>query len=142
MAILELWGEREDQDRAVSTGSFSNERSEFSRNLVWKNVVYPDDLTDSIVNMVGITSTAIGDGALQRVTPKADPQFPWMVADAILGLQGIGQSDEIEGLPSDAMEVPLAMDSYGLWKDYECKVRFSQRPYPVLPDTKIVVNTL
>src|SRR5262245_36133601 len=144
MAVMLQWGEREEQERAEAAGSFSLERSEWSRGLILKGdlVPAPQDLLDTVVDILGITRTTVYDGGLQRIVPKADPQFPWMVADAIVNLQGLGRSVEVLGVPSDVLEVPLVSDSYGLWRDYDCKVRFAQRPYPVLPDSKINVNEL
>jgi hypothetical protein len=141
MAVLTYYGEREELDRATASGSFSQDRSSWSRTLIIDcQGAMEQDLYDTIIDIVGTTETAVGDGRLTRLLPKADPQFRWMVADSIASLQGLGQSGEITLLGPEALEVPPVDDSYGLWGTYDCRVNFMPAPYALLSDDKITMT--
>src|SRR5262245_26253220 len=128
MAVMLQWGEREEQERAEAAGSFSLERSEWSRGLILKGdlVPAPQDLLDTVVDILGITRTTVFRGGLACIGPEGGPEFPWVGGGAVVNPAGPGRSVEVLGVPSDVLEVPLVSDSYGLWRDYDCKVRFAQ----------------
>lgn len=89
--------------------------------------------------ILGTTSTSIGEGGLSRQLPLADGLYPWMYAESINGLRGIGlATQEPPQLSTNTASLP----GYALFQNYELTVTCTDRKYPVSPDTAIVSATV
>lgn len=107
------------------------------------------ELLDAITDILGYTErNASGDGRLKRFLPKAHPLFWWMSATAISSIVGIGTNDADTGdtLALTAanevdLEVTPIMDTYGLYPRYQITVEFAHRPYALLNDDSIYIET-
>lgn len=95
----------------------------------------PTDLQNAIQQIIGNTSTNVGDGRLQRILPLAHPVFPFWYASNITSIRGAGQPTQAQAFP--ALEAS-AFPNYLLYPRYEFTVEFSPRDYAVLADSTIV----
>lgn len=99
--------------------------------------VLPDDLLRAPFTILGGINSSVGDGRLRRTLPLAHPQWPWLYADRIASVRGIGGPPVKLGSITPLEAVPL--DYYALYSVYEFVVEFSSRNYAVLSDDDIDV---
>jgi len=101
------------------------------------NTPDPEDdvsLRDAITEIIGTTSTDVGDGRLQRTPPLAHPLWPWLTANAITNIRGKGKGQLLDA--DDTLEVPT-FPQYWLYPQYEITVEFKQQQYCIATDDKI-----
>ena len=120
--------------RTPIASTFSMESSEATLSGTVDSSVI--DNTNGIVEVLG-SSIAGGDGRINRLMPLAHPEYPWLFAES-LQIEGIGFKEKaITSAPSFDVK---PMKNYAKYKLYKYTIRFTTRPYSVLPDTKIKVN--
>lgn len=103
----------------------------------WPYFVNSFEVEAALTEILGGTETAKSDGRLKRKLPKAHPHYPWLYAERISNIQGIGKP----ALFTDTRtyEVPLITPRLALYKTYLFQVEFVQRPYYVVGDDNIPV---
>lgn len=100
--------------------------------------VAPDELEDAITELLGSVSPA-GDGTLTRTLPKAHPFWPWLFASRISNIQGVRFNEAVEA--NDELEAP-SLDEYGEYELWRLTVEFEPRPYAVLADDSIELESV
>jgi hypothetical protein len=106
----------------------------------WQYDVGPFDVADALVDVLGTTDTAVSaDGRMTRKLPKAHPQFPWMYAERVANLQGVGKPTTFN--ITDSFECPLLVQQIALYQRYRLTIDFLPRPYYVVADANIPVAT-
>lgn len=95
------------------------------------------ELDDAITEILGSCS-ARGDGSLSRTLPLAHPRFPWLFAEKILNIQGIGSPTKTAA--ETELEAPT-FTHYADYPYYRFQVEFAPRPYAVLDDLSIGLVT-
>ncbi len=104
-----------------------------------------EDLQNAVTEVLGTTQIAPGTGALsgqlQRQPPIAHPVYPFHYAEVITNFRGVGQFTKTLGASEDlgAASVP-GMEFFALYDQYWITVKYTPRPYPVLPDSEITVD--
>jgi hypothetical protein len=139
-------------DLSPGRGSFDARSGKWSR-VYYVGVQNAGDLTDAIQRIIGRTHWLPAGGTsgkLVRSLPLADPQFPWLYADAVSDIVGMGMTDP-NNLSGQAgatyhaavTEFPrqdeLPTNQFGLWPVYALTVQFAPRPFRVLPDSAITM---
>ena len=91
------------------------------------------NLEDALVDLLG-SSEPRGDGRLRRTLPKAHPRFPWLYAERIAEVRGMGKPTFTPADPD--LEAP-ALLHYADYPVYLLTVEFKPRPYAVVQDSLI-----
>ena len=83
-----------------------------------------------------------GFGGLIRHTPLAHPLFPWLYAESITNLNGNGQYTlTAQSVNYENPNTSLILSQWASWPTWRCQIRFTARPYPVLPDVNIPLDS-
>lgn len=98
------------------------------------------DLQNAIIQILGQTSVAPGDGRVQQTPPAAHPIYPWLMADSITNIVGIGPTGENEDTPDEDLEVETLVDEYADYNYWQITVEFKSLPYPVATNDSIPIN--
>jgi hypothetical protein len=119
-------------DEAANSASagFSIEGGRAQMTLYFTSYPYTE-----VTTILGKTTT-YGDGRLQRTRPVAHPTYPWLVAERISNIQGLGapvKTATAAALFAD--QVNLAY--YAGYTTYAVTIEFTPRPYALLPDSSI-----
>ncbi len=96
------------------------------------------DITDAINFLIGSTSTDVGDGRLSRTPPIAHPVFPYWTVTAIQNIVGAGVPTLEDA--DDDLEVPT-LPQYLLYPQYFFTVQYGPKPYAILQDSSITLQT-
>lgn len=96
-----------------------------------------DTLQTAITQLIGNTSYDVGDGRLNRNPPTAHPMFPWLLANNISRMWGIGNPQSTAAAPG--LDIP-PIGNFGLYPIYWFQVDFPQYGYPVSTDANITLN--
>ena len=102
--------------------------------------VFPIDLLSAPQTILGGVNTDISaDGRLNRVLPFAHPQWPFLYANNIANVHGIGAPTLVTSIsPLEATPMP----AFALYPVYEFVVEFTNRDYAVLPDEDMETQEL
>lgn len=132
-------------------GSFDARTGKWTR--VWHLPVdVPSDLSDAVERILGKTRyTASTTGKLLRYLPLADPQFPWLFAERITSIQGVGMRDPANAGAGgagtyrreqtfDPRIEEVIHQEYGFHPWYMLTVESGPRPYIVAPDSAVTAN--
>lgn len=104
------------------------------------DVTDPLYVSNAVVDLLGATDTAVSTtGKLKRQLPKAHPFFPWLYAERVSNIQGVGRPVTFD--LSATYEVPLVVPRIALYPRYRLTVEFVQRPYAIVSDDNIPVVT-
>lgn len=101
-----------------------------------------EDLQNAVTDLIGDVGPldpSTGDGRLQRTPPKAHPIFPWLSADSITDIRGVGKYEMVDAVEGD-FEVP-PLPQWAQYDQYWYTVKFSPRPYPIVQDSSIFLNS-
>lgn len=116
---------------------------------VEKFVIAPDSLAQLwtfIAELLGSTNTSPTPGLyrLKRTVPVASARFPSLVANAIATIEGRGQPTRVPATPVpwgiELGDSPNQLPFADLYPEYELTVEFGNLAYPVVSDSKIVVE--
>jgi hypothetical protein len=110
-----------------------------SANLNADSEVLPLDLLNAPQVILGaVNTTGPGDGRIQRLLPLAHPQWPWLYANNIVSVRGIGECVKFNSIsPLEAEPMP----AFALYPVYEFVIEFGSVPYAVLSDDDIETAT-
>jgi hypothetical protein len=116
------------------------------QSLASPSVLSVEVLSDAVKETLGTTEAA-GDGSLTRALPKCHPLFPWCYASSITRLVGTGKKD-MNGNEATLYDAdvfleadPMTSQSWAhVW--YQMDVEFTPRPYALLDDESITVESL
>jgi hypothetical protein len=83
-------------------------------------------------------------GGIARTPPVCDPLFPYLFAEAVNGLNGVGKMHR--PLPPTMTAIQPTQSGgpaivSGIYQEYEFQVDYTPRPYRVLPDSSVYVQT-
>ncbi len=79
-------------------------------------------------------------GRLRRRPPKAHPLYDWLFCSAVSTVQGIGETQQ--EFNWNSFFSANALDRYVEYTEYLMTVEFTPRPYAVLSDDAVTVDTL
>lgn len=129
---------------SASSANFSKRKTNSNR----KYVVYglnPNDASgmhQMIVDILGNTNPKTVEGGrrggIERVLPRCDPVWPWLVADEMGGVTGLGVYQPVLR-PTNFEVEPIGGWPY--YPTYSFNVNFLKPPYGLLNDEKINVRT-
>jgi len=127
--MVAAWDERVETQSPSSAG-FSIEGGRAQITVFFGTTPYTE-----VKTILGHVTTS-GDGKLQRTRPISHPVYPWMVAERISNIQGIGSATRV------ASVAPLFVDAnnlayYAGYQAYATTIEFTPRPYALLPDSAI-----
>jgi hypothetical protein len=100
-----------------------------------------EELQTAVTDVVGETDITPGDGRVQRTPMAAHPMWPWLYADSITEIRGIGVTGENQ-LAGEELEAPTLLDNYADYTNWRFTVEFKSKPYPVSPDSAITFSTV
>lgn len=95
--------------------------------------VTTSDIPDAITQIIGGTSTDIGDGTLERTLPLAHPLYPWLYADGVT-IRGFGAGYMYSG--AQELEAPPFPD-FTAYPNYQFDVQFTPRSYVIASDASV-----
>jgi hypothetical protein len=93
------------------------------------------DMPDAFIELLGTTEYDKSDGRLKRKLPKAHPQYPWLYAERVSNVQGVGKPVTFN--ITETYEVPLIVQKIAVYRTYLLTVEFLPRPYAVIGDINI-----
>ena len=100
-----------------------------------------DKLTDILGNC-----KAQGDGTLERSLPAACDIMPWLTAESIQSLRGFGGGNDppiLRDFPADEeYECPPLVGAQLIWPYYRAVIAFTAKPYRLLSDESISLQTV
>jgi hypothetical protein len=124
-------------DYEEKVASLSPSTSGFGRDVGQGTVpliVFGDRFNVAIRDILGHVRRQ-GGGLLQRDLPARHPYHPWMVADRITNVQGVGKpTTRAAALGTDGVGLILDYANYPL---YQFNVSFTHQPYACLDDSNI-----
>lgn len=99
------------------------------------------DLPTVMQKIMGTVTIDFTTGKLNRFTPMAHPDYPWLYASRITSLKGIGADGYNEGddflFPGFAHLDRILPARIGLYRYYQVVVQFEPRPYSIVTDEQL-----
>jgi len=120
-----------------TTGSFSFTSSSTTREYL-TTINNLSQLQDFIKDIVGDTNPNKGDGRLKRRLPHCDPEWPFLYAEQVTGVRGVGESSWSRN--PNVFEAS-AIGDFNFYSARRFNVSFAPRPYAVIGDDSITVET-
>lgn len=96
---------------------------------------------DAIREILGFTSPAVDGLSLDRRMPKADAIYPWLFAERITNIAGLGRMTQVDSDPGGILEAD-PWDTTALYPAYEITTEFAPRPYAVASNLDIDTGSL
>ena len=119
-----------DESPNTSSSGFSIEGGRAQLTVYFTSYPYTE-----ITTILGKTAK-MGDGRLQRTRPLAHPTYPWLVAERISNIQGIGAPVKVATSAALFADV-VNLAYYAGYSAYATTIEFTPRPYALLPDSAI-----
>lgn len=140
MSIENAWSDGNFKIRQGSRepGSFRVGKGGGAAVLTFK--IADDKLEELMTN--GIESAAAhSSGRIRRILPIAHPRFSHLFLSDLDSVTGTSFDEKVEADPYAALEVPC-LPYYAKYAIYEAQGRFESRPYPLIPDNSIPIETV
>lgn len=102
----------------------------------------PDALWNNITTVLGTTQANGENGGLNRTLPRACPPFPWLVAERITSIVGLGPPVLLDVDPDNEYEVQALTSAYCAYPIYRFNIDFLQKPYDLLLDDSIQTESV
>jgi hypothetical protein len=83
---------------------------------------------------------AAGDGRLRRTLPAAHPVYPWLSAERISNIQGVGRQTKVASVAPLFTNGVNNIAHYSGYDAYLTTIEFVPRPYAILPDSAITAT--
>jgi hypothetical protein len=83
-----------------------------------------------------------GSGKLNRSLPAGHPVWWWMTAESVSNIQGIGKPEMVAFNPGIVKPQGINIAYYASYPVYLWHVDFLQKPYEILPNSKIKVTSV
>jgi hypothetical protein len=122
-------------DLSPATATFAITSQQSSAVYLFANPSF-DDLRNSIIDLLGYTSTRATDGRISRTLPARHPAYQWKFADTA-AYQGVGSQFTLVQ-PSPGLGSPI-IPNFPLYASYHVRVSYSPRPYNSWQDRDISV---
>jgi len=135
--VLDIVERTPESGESSTTASFSFTNSGSNREYL----INCDSLTlvqDFIKEIIGDTNPKKGDGRLKRKLPRGDPEWPFLYAETVSGVRGVG--DNWWARNENVFEAP-AIGDFAYYPNRRFNVSFAPRPYAVIRDEAITVDT-
>lgn len=98
-------------------------------------------LHTSIILVLG-SCKANGEGGLERLLPVACPLYPWLTAERISSLVGLGQHLVGTFYDNDIYECEPIERSFAAYPVYQFNIEFLHQPYKLISDGSIQIDTV